>query len=293
MQEHDGWAELKVSVPKTQADLAAQCLIEQGSNGVVEEDAAGDPQGATVLKGYLPCDGQLEARLDRIRSDLDRLACNARLELSVIPDEDWNEKWKSFFEPIRVTRRFVVKPSWKSFWPRADDIVIELDPAMAFGTGTHPSTRMCLQAIEDYADACDGPASASMLDVGTGSGILAIAAALRGMHPVVAIDNDRTAIACAVKNAAHNGVAGRVSLSSTPPGRVDGSFDLVAANILPHVLIAMRDDLTARMRDGAVLVLSGILTGKASEVMAAFAEKVTFVRQMTEQEWCCLVFRKK
>ena len=164
---------------------------------------------------------------------------------------------------------------------------------MAFGTGTHESTRMCLRALESLADLFEGSQGASLLDVGTGSGILAIAAVFLGIKKAIGIDFDHQAIACAKKNAENNGVTGRVTLSTDSLKKTAGQFSIVVANILPHVLIDMKEDLSAHVSQGGFLVLSGILNEKAGQVADVFSESLTLHREIHENEWTCLVFKKQ
>ncbi len=291
------WSELTVTVSKKHADEVAEHLIEQGSNGIVEEACTTNPEMLT-LKAYLKNDAGLASCLENIRGVLTALneslpqeLCS-ELAIDSIPDEDWNKKWKSFFEPIKVTRRIVIKPSWRNYRKHDDEVVIELDPGMAFGTGTHPSTRMCLEAIEDLTGSLQAPASSTLLDVGTGSGILAIAGALLGVGRVEGIDNDHLAVGCAVKNAKNNKASENVTLSTTPLKKLEGAYDIVVANILPHVLIDMKELLVARMKPGGFLVLSGILIEKAPEVIAAFVPEVSLQKELHEEEWACLILKK-
>jgi ribosomal protein L11 methyltransferase len=163
---------------------------------------------------------------------------------------------------------------------------------MAFGTGTHPSTRMCLRAIEELAGNFQDMEDTSLLDVGTGSGILAIASALLGIKKVVGIDNDYQAVECSIKNANENAVTENVFLSQCPLKKIEGKFSIVAANILPHVLIGMLAELVSSMKDDGFLVLSGILKEKAEEVRVAFLKHLEFVKELNEEEWSCLIFKK-
>jgi ribosomal protein L11 methyltransferase len=306
MEHTSSWVEIKVAVLPAEADAVANFLIELGSNGIVEESdnlSAASPrnEGLLVLKAYLNNDVNINSCIDSIINyltslrSMERAFGNQEPELLVteIEDEDWNEKWKSFFQPIKVTKNIVIKPSWRNYWKKENEIVIELDPGMAFGTGTHASTRLCLQALEDLLEDSPDIENASLLDVGTGSGILAIAAALLGMKQVVGIDIDVQAVACAKKNAAVNAIAEQVLFESTPLYKIPGSFSIVVANILPQTLIDMTDDLIRHLAPSGYLILSGILVERAQEVIEAFRKELIFKKETQEEEWSCLIFQNK
>lgn len=284
------WDEVSATVPREHSDAAARILIGQGSNGVVEGRGPAGAAGCT-LTAYFPGDGRLEERLQAVRAFLQEIASLDTLRVRGLADQDWSSTWKSFFQPIRVSPRLVVRPSWRSYWPGGDERVIELDPGMAFGTGTHPSTRMCLEVLDRLLGGRAGP-DRSVLDVGTGSGILAIGAALLGADPVVAIDNDRQAIACACKNIDRNGVSRAVTAGTQPLSGVGGRYAIVVANILPHVLIGMGTALRERVASGGSLVLSGILIEKAPQVRAAFEPVFGHCDEVHEQEWACVVLHE-
>jgi len=298
------WIEITIAVTKEDAEPVANFLMEQGSTGIVEKTGTrgaspGRPENVVDLTAYYASTDELPGILERIRAYLADLAGLKQrsgpfpeITVNSIPDEDWNKKWKSFFQPINVTDHIVIKPSWQKYWKKDGELVIELDPGMAFGTGTHPSTGMCLGAIEELWALLRGSRPLSLLDVGTGSGILAIAAAKLGIQRVVGIDVDYQAVACAKKNARANGVADIVSLSTTALGKITGSFSIVVANILPHVLIDMNAMLTERLADTGFLVLSGILSEKAGDVADAFKDRLMPYSRMQQEEWSCLVLRK-
>ena len=306
MEHKSSWVEIKVAVLPAETDAVANFLVELGSNGIVEESnnlSAADPrnEGLLVLKAYLNNDVNLNTCVDSIINYLTSIRHMERasgihepeLLVTEIEDEDWNEKWKSFFQPIKVTKNIVIKPSWRNYWKKENEIVIELDPGMAFGTGTHASTRLCLQALEDLLEESPDRENASLLDVGTGSGILAIAAALLGMKKVVGIDIDVQAVECAKKNAAVNAVAEQVLFESTPLYKIPGSFSIVVANILPQTLIDMKEDLILHLAPSGYLILSGIIQERAHDVIDAFRSELLFKKETQEEEWSCLIFQNK
>ncbi|HUQ06462.1 MAG TPA: 50S ribosomal protein L11 methyltransferase [Kofleriaceae bacterium] len=182
-----------------------------------------------------------------------------------LPEAEWRDAWKKYFHVTRVTPRIVIVPSWETHEAAAGEVVIDLDPGMAFGTGTHASTRLVLAELDRLAG--EGPAPARVLDVGAGSGILAIAAVkLWPEATAVAIDNDPIAVAACTENVAHNGVSARVESAGTPVEDVGGTWPLVLANIQAHVLRALADAIAARVAPGGTLVLSGLLTPQAPAV---------------------------
>ncbi len=214
-----------------------------------------------------------------------------------LPESEWRDAWKRYFHVSRLTRRIVVVPSWErdTFTAAADDVVIDLDPGMAFGTGTHATTRLVLAELERLAD--DGAAPDRVLDVGAGSGILAIAAAkLWPGCTVLAVDNDPIAVAACADNVAVNQLGPRIASEATPLAGVDGTYPLVLANIQAHVLRELRDGLIARLAAGGTLVLSGLLTPQAPAVAEEYvAGGLTLVAQRPSPDdpaWSSVVLRR-
>jgi len=194
----------------------------------------------------------------------------ARVKLAeALPEAEWRNAWKRYFKVTRLTRQFVVVPSWETHSHRADDVVIDLDPGMAFGTGTHASTRLVLEELQDLADREITPMR--ILDVGCGSGILSIAAVKRWPAATcVAIDNDPLAIDATNDNASINRVADRIAASATPLGELGEAFPLVLANIQAHVLRELLHDLIGCLAPSGTLILSGLLTPQAEPLSREF-----------------------
>ncbi|MCX8043820.1 MAG: 50S ribosomal protein L11 methyltransferase [Desulfobacterota bacterium] len=300
MDKRNVWIEITVRVAHEYADAVASFLLERGSTGIAQEDLRLQRAGSTAcLKAYFlnEKDGahiaeELQTYIARSAEREGKPLPAADVSVTSIPDEDWSATWKSFFQPLHVTERIVIKPSWHQYRRQEGEIVIELDPGMAFGTGTHPSTRLCLHALDDIALHGEPHLRESLLDVGTGSGILAIAGVLLGFKHVVGIDIDHTAIACAQSNAERNGIGTRLELNTTSIRELNGSFSVIVANILPHTLIYMKAQLVARLAEQGVLILSGILEEKADNVIDAFSTDMRFLRKMHEGNWTCLIFKK-
>ena len=212
-----------------------------------------------------------------------------------VPESEWRDAWKRYFRVTRVTRQIVIVPSWESHAPQPGDLAIALDPGLAFGTGTHASTRVVLEEMQRLADAGDAPAR--VLDVGTGSGILAIAACrLWPSAACVAIDIDPLAVDACAENAAANGVGDRIAVSATPLAGLRERFALVLANIQAHVVRELAADLVRCCAPGATLILSGLLTPQAEPIADEFAARGDVVRiavrpSADDPQWSVVVLR--
>jgi ribosomal protein L11 methyltransferase len=207
---------------------------------------------------------------------------------SAMPEAEWRDAWKRYFKVSRLTRQFVVVPSWIPYTAEPGDVVIDLDPGMAFGTGTHASTRLVLEELQALADA--GLEPDRILDVGCGSGILAIAAVKRWPGArCIAIDNDPIAVTATLENAAHNQVA--VGAAITPLAEISGTFPIVLANIQAHVLRELKAELIAKT--AGTLILSGLLTPQAQpladEFVAAGMKLVRVRPSTTDAQWSTAV----
>jgi ribosomal protein L11 methyltransferase len=210
------------------------------------------------------------------------------LTTRIVHEADWAEAWKAHFPVMRVGRRIVIKPTWREHAATAADVVLDLDPGMAFGTGLHPTTRLCLAAIEAVADRglLDG---ARVLDVGCGSGILAIAAAKLGAATVFGVDTDPIATEATLANAARNGLVDRIAArdGSLPSGAP--AHDVVLANLIASVLISLAGALRDELRPGGLLLASGIFVDRETEVRRAFdAVGLAVTARTVEGEWIAL-----
>ena len=309
MPAADGqWVEISVELGEHLQEALANFLVEQGADGVVTDGEISDPpeEMPAANKGewrrvtaYLKNDAQVRLHIGALHrylaalTDIHGLTHSPRVALKLIREEDWSREWQKFFSTCRIGSRMVIKPSWEAYTPRTGDILVEMDPGMAFGTGSHPTTRMCLEVIEDLVRR-SSPPPGSMLDVGTGSGILSIAAAKLGVENIVGIDIDPVAVSYARKNAAINGVAHRVEVRDCPLERIGGRFDLIAANILSEILLTLRKELLKRLSSRGILVLSGILAEDAHKLETAFSsKKYLLLDSVLQGEWACLVLQKQ
>ncbi|MHB1133873.1 MAG: 50S ribosomal protein L11 methyltransferase [Chloroflexota bacterium] len=292
------WLELSCLIDREAAEQVG-ALFAQHGRGVVIEDVdviEGDPvplsNGPVTLRTYLAADETLEEKRSAIERGLWVLGMIrpvGELQTKELAETDWAEAWKEHFHVHRVGRRVVIKPTWRDFTPEADDVVVELDPGMAFGTGLHPTTQLCLQAIEDY------PVLAKrVLDLGTGSGILAIAAARLGATRVDAVDTDPVAVSAATENVAINNLAGTIMVrrGSLPFPSGYPPYDLVLANIIARVIAELAPLLAASLAAGGTLIASGILAERSEEVLAALrAAGLTVLERRQSGDWLALVAR--
>jgi ribosomal protein L11 methyltransferase len=270
-------------------------LFDRYGGGAVIEMliAAADGSGhdreppRAVVKTFIPvADVEARARVEEGLWHLGRIVELPEATVRTLAQANWAEAWKAHYAPQRIGRHIVVVPSWAET-PALEpgDFVIRLDPGMAFGTGLHPTTRLCLTALEAVVQT-----GASVLDVGTGSGILLIGAARLGAERLVGCDTDPGAIQVATTNAAANDVA--AELVAGPLDRVaPETFDVVVANILAGVITALAPALAARLRPGGRLIVSGILDDQAAAVRTSLEEcGLAWVSQEFEKDWAALVF---
>jgi ribosomal protein L11 methyltransferase len=289
------WIELQVEIPFPLLDPVANFLIEQGSPGVTQEELKGVRKGRSErLLSYFAGRSMIKLR-SKVEAYLHSLGLRKRshfrLRTRIIPDENWGEAWKANFKPLRISPNLIVKPPWKEYISQSAKVVLEIDPGMAFGTGHHPSTRMCLQALEGLIPRFSQPPS--ILDVGTGSGVLAIAAQKLGAQRILAVDIDPVAIKSALKNAAANQIKGNLEFRLGSLKGLRRVFNIVVANLLPQEILQMVPSLAKRISPRGYLIVSGILGRQKQEIASAFFEQGLKLRKETaSKSWACLVLSR-
>lgn len=277
---------------------------KNGQWDYIDEDLMGLSECETCVTVYLPSNSQGVDMLSAIRTmllamkqdDTDNLYGRLEAELSSIREEDWANNWKQYFKPIRIGEKLVIKPSWEKYSDDGDRIILEIDPASSFGTGQHHTTRLCLELLEKSLDKGD-----RILDIGCGSGILSIGAMLLGAEDAVAVDIDENAAATAAENAAKNNIPankyhtyyGNILGDEALADEIDFKYDIITANIVADVLIAMKDYFVRYLRDGGTLIVSGIIEERMDEVIDAlvsvgFKEPVVNVKE----GWAAVKFVK-
>ena len=287
------WIEISLSVPSESEGAISNFLVERGSPGIEEVDEG--PRWKR-LKAYFPADGEGKAVLDALKrylrslETIDPELSRSRVEIRRIPEQDWSENWKRFFKPLQVTPTFLVKAPWSSVRPKKGQIPIVITPGMAFGIGTHATTQLCIQALEKRLP----KGGATVFDVGTGSGILAIIAAKAGAAEVLGIDVDPVAGAAAIENVMLNGVSDVVRIRRGGIGQTRKRFDVVVANVDFRGLRKMRVPLIRRVQRGGFLILSGILNRDEETLRQLFVETqlLKWIETLQEGEWSCLTFEK-
>jgi len=276
------WLELAVEVPREAEEAAADILRRFAPRGVAIE-AAGE---SVVVTAWLPDSSGLVRQRRAALSALAPLA--ATVLTRWLREEDWAEAWKAFFPVLRVSRRLVICPAWRSHHAKAGEAVIRLDPGMAFGTGQHPTTLMCLRALEEAVQP-----GAAVLDLGTGSGILALAAARLGAASVLALDSDPVAVRAARENVRLNGLETVVRVEEGTVEETVGPFDVIAANISAPVIVGLAVAMAAALKPGGVLIAGGFSEERAAAVAAALtAAGLTVERTLSDGDWRTLVGRR-
>ena len=288
------WLEIDLWVSAGFEEAVSNFLMEQGATGVEEID---EEQGGRELKAYFPRKGKDERvlnALQRYLTSVQRLypgQLDYRIENLTLPDKDWGESWKKFFKPVKVTSRIVVKPPWRSIRLKRGQILIEITPGLAFGTGTHATTQLCIRTLAKRLRV----KGLSVLDVGTGSGILAIIAAKLEASEVWGVDADDLSVGIAGENVERNNVSPNVRIRLGTVGDVRRTFDVVVANIDLRVLKRMRWPLLRRVKPGGYLVLSGLLAEEEKALRKRYLDTGQFqFKEIKKQgEWACLTLRKK
>lgn len=283
------WLEVSVETTGEGAEAVAEVLSRFAPRGVaLETGPEGFGAGVVAVRAYIPADDQLPQTRRRVEEALWHLGQILPIpppSFRIVAETDWAEAWKQHLTVLHVGRRLVIRPSWLPYTPAEGEVVVELDPGMAFGTGTHPTTQMCLLALEDWMRP-----GARVLDLGTGSGILAIVAAKLGAGRVLALDTDPQAVGVARENVYRNRVADRVRVARGSLAQAVGRFDVVVVNILARVLIEMAEQgLARRLAQEGRLIVAGLLAGQEEEVRDAFQRAgLAVVGRRQVEDWVAL-----
>ena len=301
------WIEIVISTPEELSESLSNFMIELDTQGTVQEEPEQSsfndsvaPKAREELKAYLPFGfeaekkiSSLEAYIESLHEIFPDLEKPAFVTYTIV-DPDWGEQWKKYFKPLRVSKNIVIKPTWERYATGGRDIVIDIDPGMAFGTGQHPSTQLCIVAIEEIIMKDRSFGKWNVLDVGTGTGILAICCAKLGSESVVAIDIDEKSIEIASKNVVINSVEGKIELINNSVLTYKGKFNLIAANLTAKTLIQLKPHIMKMTVPGGYVVASGIIDQDTKAIEKHFVTRdVTIHGIKNEQEWFCYTFKKR
>jgi len=290
------WLEVSVRVDGEAAEAVSELLNSYGRGGaVIEHRVAGglgahDDVDEMRVKAYIPAeDGALKQRIEEALWHLGQLYPIPDPEFTVLGEADWAEAWKAHYGVLHVGQHTAIVPAWQSYEPAPGEVAIVLDPGMAFGTGTHPTTRLCLAALEELV-----VPGVRVLDLGTGSGILSIAAAKRGAASVRAVDIDPIAVASARENVSANGVAGIVHVESGSLEQARATYDLILVNILYSVILDLLDrGLADALRPNGTVVASGIIDDQEADIVDAFVTRgIEVTGRRGERDWVALIGRR-
>lgn len=301
------WTQLKVTV-KLELLEAASAIMSMIDNNLMIEDYSdidlksvyGDLIDESLLNAdktiasisvFIPCEKSPTDAIAFLRERFNAENIDAKFELIGVNEDDWANAWKAYYKPIRIGKHMVIVPAWEHFEPLDDDIVVRMDPGMAFGTGTHETTRLVIELLEKYVKK-----GQRMLDVGTGSGILAICASKLGAEHCAAYDIDPVAVRVARDNIAESGQKNIICEVSDLLKQVSlegGQYDIVTANIVADIIIRMAPDIGKYMKEGAPLIASGIITERKDEVLEVLlANNLKLVEILEDNGWCAIVVEK-
>jgi ribosomal protein L11 methyltransferase len=310
------WSEISIHTTQEAVEPICNILHEAGASGVVIEDhfdllkerdtSFGEiyqlnpddyPEEGVIIKAYLPVNSFLGETVEEIKEAINNLLLydidlgRNKITISEVNEEEWATAWKKYYRPIKISEKFTIVPTWETYEPvSTDELIIELDPGMAFGTGTHPTTVMCIQALERTVKPND-----KVIDVGTGSGVLSIAAAMLGATEVKALDLDYVAVESAKLNVKLNKVQDKVEvLQNNLLDNIQGPVNVIVANILAEIILRFVDDAYKILAKDGVFITSGIISTKKQEVKDGL-EKAGFAIEetMLMEDWVAFIARKK
>jgi ribosomal protein L11 methyltransferase len=310
------WSELCIHTTNEAIEPISNILHEAGASGVViedplelvkeREDQFGEiyqlnpkdyPDEGVIVKAYLPVTSFLGETVDAIKESINNLVIHNidigrnTVTVSEVNEEEWATAWKKYYHPVKISERFTIVPTWEEYTPvSSDELIIELDPGMAFGTGTHPTTVMCIQALERTV--VDGD---HVVDVGTGTGVLSIASAMLGANSVLALDLDEVAVKSAKINSKLNKTNEVVTVAQNNLlDGVDQLADVVVANILAEVIVRFTDDVARIVKKDGYFISSGIILQKKDEVRTAIERSgFEIIETIQMEDWIAMIAKRQ
>ena len=300
------WTQVRAECDLTELDTvtAVMSMIE---NGLMIEDYSDVTEGLNAIYGellddeiinkdksraavsvYLSEDRNVSETIALLKDRFSALGVSVDITTVGLKEEDWAECWKKYYKPLHIGKNVVIVPAWEEYKKKDSDVIVRIDPGMAFGTGTHETTALCAELIEKYLEK-----GCRMLDVGTGSGILAVLGAKLGAKTVDALDIDPNAVKAAKENCDYNGVSNVRCMQSDLIRSADGVYDFISANIVADIIIRMSENTSEHLKKGGILVVSGIIETQAKDVEDAFISKgFTLKDKLDKNDWNAFVFVK-
>lgn len=309
------WSEISIHTTQEAVEPVCNILHEAGASGVVIEDpddlvkeydttfgeiyqlSPNDyPEEGVIIKAYLPENSFLHETIKEVKESINGLLSYGidigtnEVKISEVNEEEWATAWKKYYKPVKISNSITITPTWEDYKKeKEDEQIIELDPGMAFGTGTHPTTILCIQAIEQKLNKKD-----HVIDVGTGTGVLSIAAAKLGAEKVLALDLDEVAVESAILNVKLNKVEDIITVKQNNLlEQVDGEVDLVVANILAEVIVRFVQDAARVLKPEGTFITSGIIKGKKLEVQEALTKHGFVIEDtLSMEDWVAFIAKK-
>lgn len=307
------WIEISIFTSWEATEAVANILHDVGVTGVVIEDpqlwkkrksqsqfdevwdlTIMEDSNEVTVRGYLPADELLTSRIERVREGVANLPNfgldigRGEIKLNKVAEEDWATSWKAYFKPEHIGEHLVVKPTWEDYTAQDGEIILHLDPGMAFGTGTHQTTSMCLKALEKYIQGGE-----TVYDVGTGSGILSVAAAKLGAQEVAAWDVDLVAVKVAKDNVRLNQLEEKVTVELGSLPEKATPVQLIVANLVANIIMQLAPNFRAALAPDGLLICSGIIQPREAEVKEALeAQGLKLKERMQEADWLCLIWER-
>lgn len=297
---NNDWKEISISTTTVVGELLSDFLISEGAKGVVLGEWKPDAVSEyTIVKAYFPqeFDNMIELS-NKINGKFDHykesgLNTGAKeITVTIVKEEDWANSWKQYFHTFKIGDHTIIKPIWEEYEKQPNDIVVNFDPGMAFGTGSHPSTQLCMQEIEErFFDSTTDKETYNILDLGTGSGILAIQFGLLGFKKLTAVDTDPVSVRASRENFRINNL--EINLFEGSISQCIGEYDFIAGNLLAEIIEMLSSDIFAKLKKGGIFMGSGIINHKENDVIEKLTSVgLTLKKQKYQGDWVLLIFEK-
>jgi len=299
IQMNNNWLEIAVNTTTIVGELLSSFLSEHGAKGVVIGEWKPDSLSeVTVTRSYFPEEEtdtisliqKIQEQLEHYRNSGINTGAG-EVSVKVVREEDWANSWKKYFHTFRVGKNMIIKPLWEEYQAQEGELVIDIDPGMAFGTGTHATTKLCLEELELLAEQITDKENYQILDLGTGSGILAMALYLFGFRQITAIDNDPVAVRVATENLEMNKI--KANLFRGEIKDCQAKYELIVGNILAEVIISLAEEINEKLKPGGVFIGSGIIRAREEQVIETLTGTgLKYVQTKADGDWLMIRFQK-